>query len=92
MSYKQKSEDLKNVANAMRNNDTYGPEDKDKIQSSKESSVDLTANKVLKLTKGGEEAMAAAYTKQTGSTLYSGPLYESFRNTFARDLIKKRGT
>ncbi len=92
MSYKQKSEDLKNITNAMSNNDNYGPEDKDKIQSSKESSVDLTANKILKLTKGGEEAMAKAYTEQTGSTLYSGPLYESFRNTFARDLIKKPGT
>jgi hypothetical protein len=92
MAYKQKSRDLKNVANVMSNNDNYGPGDENKIQSSKESSKDLTAEKVLKLTKGGEEAMAAAYTKQTGSTLYSGPLYESFKNTFARDLIKKRGT
>ena len=48
------------------------------------TSKDLESTKILKAV-GGEEAMAKAYTKQTGSTLYSGPLYEAFKNKYAQD-------
>ncbi len=53
-------------------------------QEPEKTSKDLKSTKILKAV-GGEEAMAKAYTKQTGSTLYSGPLYEAFKNKYAQD-------
>ena len=53
-------------------------------QEPEKTSKDLKSTKRLKAV-GGEEAMAKAYTKQTGSTLYSGPLYEAFKNKYAQD-------
>jgi len=120
MAYKQKSEDLKGITNAMGNRASYikpapGPGDEDdKDDDSKDNSdghvklenTGIKVNEVnkakggtspfkpkadaaLRTTPGGMEGMAAAYTKQTGSTLYEGPLYDAFKNHYATDVHGK---
>jgi hypothetical protein len=123
MAYKQKSEDLKNITNAVGNRVSYtkpapGPGDKDDEDDEDDDSKDNSdghvklentgikvneVNKakggtspyvpravaVLKATPGGMERMAAAYTKQSGSTLYEGPQYQAFLNYYATDVHGK---
>ena len=97
MAYKQKSEDISGLMMKMKSPLNYGGksammktgETKETKKTSKDlktktTSKDLESSKILKAV-GGEEAMAKAYTKQTGSTLYSGPLYEAFKNKYAQD-------
>lgn len=92
MAYKQKSKDLKGVTNAMSNRATYskstpGPGDED--DKFEQTPHDPKAVAILEQTPGGMEAMAASYTKQTGSTLYEGELYEGFRDHYASEVFGK---
>ncbi len=85
MAYKQKSEDISGLMMKMKSPLNYGGKSAMmKTGDPEKTSKDLKSTKILKAV-GGEEAMAKAYTKQTGSTLYSGPLYEAFKNKYAQD-------
>mgnify|MGYP003661002022 CR=1 FL=1 len=85
MAYKQKAEDLKNVAQSMKDKSSYGPSGGDPPQGTSKTSKNLQDSKVL-ATSGGEKAAAKAFTKQTGSTLFGdNPLWVSFKNQYASD-------
>ncbi len=85
MAYKQKSKDISGLMMKMKSPLNYGGKSAMmKTGDPEKTSKDLKSTKILKAV-GGEEAMAKAYTKQTGSTLYSGPLYEAFKNKYAQD-------
>ena len=85
MAYKQKSEDISGLMMKMKSPLNYGGKSAMmKTGEPEKTSKDLKSTKILKAV-GGEEARAKAYTKQTGSTLYSGPLYEAFKNKYAQD-------
>jgi len=93
MAYKQKSEDLKGVTNAMSNRATYSkstPGSSNEEEAGYEQTPhDPKAVALLRTTPGGMEMMAEAYTKQTGSTLYEGELYEGFRDHYASEVFGK---
>ena len=85
MAYKQKSKDISGLMMKMKSPLNYGGKSAMmKTGEPEKTSKDLESTKILKAV-GGEEAMAKAYTEQTGSTLYSGPLYEAFKNKYAQD-------
>ena len=90
MAYKQKSEDISGLMMKMKSPLNYGGKSAMmKTGEPEKTSKDLKSTKILKAV-GGEEAMAKAYTKQTGSTLYSGPLYEAFKKSRSKLRTKRK--